>query len=287
MTIVGKILVFINLIFSLLVGVLVIVSYTARTHWADEYKKLSNRYQVALASNQAYEAEAKNVAVQADKQTDAIKTQLTKLQGDLEAQITVGKGLAEELQKQKRKNDQSDAVKTSSLRETELRQQDVEKLKDTLKKETDENTRLVKTSNELRDRAVSAEIQRKAVQDTNNRLEAQLQEMAREMARLKVNTSGTATARTGKNPPPENVEGLVKNADPGGLVTISIGSDAGLAKGNTMEVYRLSTIATQSKYLGTIRILEVTAHEAVAQPVGRLTAPLQKGDRVASRILGG
>ena len=65
---------------------------------------------------------------------------------------------------------------------------------------------------------------------------------------------------------------------------ISIGSDAGLTRNQTLEVFRLSPLP---KYLGTIRILEVSPNEAVAQPTGRPSAPLQAGDRVASRILGG
>jgi hypothetical protein len=85
-----------------------------------------------------------------------------------------------------------------------------------------------------------------------------------------------------KNPPANPLEGTIMNTDPSGLVTISIGSDAGLAKGHTLEVYRLAP----SKYLGTIRILEVKPKEAVGQPMGRMTAPLQKGDRVVNRIVG-
>ncbi len=90
-----------------------------------------------------------------------------------------------------------------------------------------------------------------------------------------------------KNPPAENVEGLVKNTDASGLLTITIGSDAGLTKGHTLELFRLNPEApSQSKYLGTIRILEVEAHQSVAQPVGRLSTPPHRGDRVASRLLG-
>jgi hypothetical protein len=86
-----------------------------------------------------------------------------------------------------------------------------------------------------------------------------------------------------KNPPAENVEGAVTKVDAKtGLVTVSVGSDAGIVKGNTLEVYRLNP----AKYLGTIRVLQVTPHEAVAQPVNRLLAPIQQGDKVASRILG-
>ncbi len=86
-----------------------------------------------------------------------------------------------------------------------------------------------------------------------------------------------------KNPPAGDVEGVVKSVEEkGGLVTVSLGSDAGVAKGNTLEVFRLNP----AKYLGTLRVVQVTAHEAVAQPVGRPVAPIQAGDRVASRILG-
>jgi hypothetical protein len=92
---------------------------------------------------------------------------------------------------------------------------------------------------------------------------------------------------SGKNPPAENVEGVVNSIDDSGLLTISIGSDAGLAKGHTLELFRISSSApSKSKYLGTIRILEAKAKESVAQPIGRLASPAQAGDRVASRILG-
>jgi hypothetical protein len=88
-----------------------------------------------------------------------------------------------------------------------------------------------------------------------------------------------------KNPPPENVEGLVKDVDKSGLVKITIGSDAGLTKSHTLEVFRVKK-DVPPKYLGVVRIVEVTAKEAVGQPVGKLTAPIEVGDSVASRILG-
>ncbi len=88
------------------------------------------------------------------------------------------------------------------------------------------------------------------------------------------------------NPPPENVDGVVKKVDSSGLVVISIGSDAGLTKGHTLELYRLLEHPSKSKYLGTIRILEAKPKEAVAQPVGRMTESPHVGDRVASRIVG-
>ena len=55
-------------------------------------------------------------------------------------------------------------------------------------------------------------------------------------------------------------------------------------KGHTLEVFRLDPIPAKSMYLGTIRILEVRPNEAVGQPIARPRVPIEKGDRVASRI---
>ena len=97
-----------------------------------------------------------------------------------------------------------------------------------------------------------------------------------------------ASRKEGPNPPPENVQGRIRQVGSNGLVLISLGSDAGLAKGNTLEVYRLNTQSPElSKYLGRIKITEVTATGAVAQPIGKPSGPLQVGDQVSSQILGG
>jgi hypothetical protein len=97
-------------------------------------------------------------------------------------------------------------------------------------------------------------------------------------------TSGPVTETVAK-PPPEDVKGRVLDTDPKtGLVTISIGSDAGIAKGQTLEVYR---IRPEPKYLGSIRILDAHHHEAVGRPISpQRNGAIQKGDEVASTILG-
>jgi hypothetical protein len=85
-----------------------------------------------------------------------------------------------------------------------------------------------------------------------------------------------------KNPPADGVEGLVKQVDAtSGLVMISIGSDAGISEGNTLEVYRLKP---QPLYLGTLRIVNVRSNEAVAKPQGRVRGTIQVGDQVSSSI---
>ena len=289
MTAVGKILVFLNLVFSLVVGAFVIMVYMARTNWVHEYKTLQAQNQVLAASADTYKNEAIKAQQDAAGQIAKVSADLKNVQADLQTELALNARLTNDLEKLKQQNTKDNALSSLSMTEVNKRQEDVSKLRDQLKRETDANNALVKKNADLQNEAMSAQIEKRAVQDTNNRLEAQLQQMAKDMARIRASGGSAATARTsGKNPPHEDVEGLVKNTDSSGLMTLTIGSDAGLTKGNTLELFRLNpSMPSQSRYLGTVRILEATATQAVAQPVGRLAAPPQPGDRVASRILGG
>jgi hypothetical protein len=82
------------------------------------------------------------------------------------------------------------------------------------------------------------------------------------------------------NFPAGKVEGKVKSVE-AGLVLIDIGSDAGLEKGQNLEVFRLDP---QARYLGTLRILEVRPKEAVGQPVRKLNDAIKEGDRVSNQV---
>ena len=83
-----------------------------------------------------------------------------------------------------------------------------------------------------------------------------------------------------------DLNGVIEKIDPkdGTLLSISIGSDAGLAKNHTLEVYRLKPAPS---YLGKIRIVNVTPQNAVARRVGTLPADmpaLKVGDKVTSSL---
>ena len=288
MTAVGKILVFLNLVFSLVVGAFVIMMYLARTHWVDEYKKVGDQVKVLAASEQTYRSEAIRAQQDADAKVAKAVADLKKVQADLDEQVTENKQIRQDLDKAKQSSMGDQALSSLSTSEVQKRQADVSQLRDNLKKETETNSALVKKNNELIEQATAATIEKQAALALSKRMEEQVQQMARDMERLRATGGGRTTVvrGNGKNPPPENVEGLVKTTESSGLMTISIGSDAGLAKGQTLEVFRLSSVPSQSKYLGTIRILEATPTQAVAQPVGRMAAPPKAGDRVASRILG-
>jgi len=303
MTVVGKILLWLNLVFSITVGVFVVMVYASGTHWVDAYEKLSRKYQVTQASGVASKAEADQYAKDKKDLNDSLRT-LSKELADKNAEDTARKAvemlkdrgnevaqlegrvtaLSDQLDAARAKVRQYETDTTEFQVDNNRHKADTDNLRKIVKAETDKNIQLTRDMNEMRDRAVAAEIQARAFKDMNSRLETQLQDMARDMTRIKANQGAVAGgANRGLNPPPDNVEGLVRRAE-GNLVTITIGSDAGLLRGHTLEVFRYGQ---NPRYIGRIRIVEVTPTQAVGQATGRMTAPMAVGDRVASRILGG
>jgi hypothetical protein len=86
-----------------------------------------------------------------------------------------------------------------------------------------------------------------------------------------------------RNPPPEDIRGRVKAvADKDGLVTINLGSDSGLARDQTLEVYRLKP---RPQYLGLVRIVDVRPSEAIGKLIAPRRTDVRVGDEVASSIL--
>jgi hypothetical protein len=100
-----------------------------------------------------------------------------------------------------------------------------------------------------------------------------------EFLKSKTETRTTTTSKA----PPANIEGLVKRVE-GALATVSVGSDAGLKKGQTLEVYRLGP---KPLYLGRLRIVDVTATQAVGELVGKAKEAIKAGDQVSSAPAGG
>jgi len=85
------------------------------------------------------------------------------------------------------------------------------------------------------------------------------------------------------NVPPENVkptlDGLVLAANKDGLVEISLGSDDGLERGHTLEVFR------GSRYLGRIEVFQTQPDKSVAKVLPNFRkGPIEKDDHVATRF---
>jgi len=77
------------------------------------------------------------------------------------------------------------------------------------------------------------------------------------------------------------VTGKVTQAN-SSMVLVSIGSDAGLVKGDVLMLYRMDK--NKPRYLGRVKVIEVNPKTAAAEVVGKLTEPAKSGDEAVSTI---
>jgi len=141
---------------------------------------------------------------------------------------------------------------------------------------------LQKKSADLQARAVAAQNAEQAARARAQALRNQVEALSRKLAKLEA--SGKIRAKEGENPPPDSVKGVVTKVSQDGLVEISVGTDAGVKVGHTLEVYRMKP---KPEYLGTLQVINAGKTRSIArlQKGSPKRSALQKGDEVAGSIM--
>lgn len=289
MNVVGKILVVLNLVFALVTGAFLTIDYATRTNWKRAYDELKRDAEVRDVS-------ARTVFEGAARRDGENK----RLQTSLDAEIQIRKDdnmkfeallagakleLAEEREKAKNADlaaKQAQAAVARLLEESKGLAAAI-KIREKTILEIEENNRNLRAS------AIADQNLAKALQTRNEYLQEQLVKLERKIATLEVGGKGGIADVTSDpnrlNPPTVFVKGQIEKVDgKDGLVEISIGSDQGLKKYNTLEVYRLSP---KAEYLGTLRVVEVYNHKAVGRLIQNTFVTrkaVRMGDQVASSL---
>jgi hypothetical protein len=285
----GKILVVLILVVSLLLGGLLVYDSATSTNWKeDNYQKTGEI--TAARANTAAEQE-KNRKLKA--LLDAVTTERDKLKSDLDDQK---KKYTKDLNDEKdsttaQKNEATKSKATADAAVAEAVRLRKEVALHLAAVEERDKTILAQEGKlkNLLDRAVSAENANNSLKARNTYLLDQLENTTKKLVKMEAGVGGpAATVRSAnaKNPPTVYVRGIVTNIlKDNGLVEVSIGSDQGVNVDNTLEVYRLKP---RPEYLGTIKILDAHHHKAVGRLMkaqGARRSAIVKGDEVASRIL--
>jgi predicted nuclease with TOPRIM domain len=287
MTTLGKILIFLNLVFALLVGILIIQVYATRTSWRAAFDRVNGFLTVSEANVKTLRADIDDIKKKKDDEIKTVQDALAKEKAEVQRQQGLVAQADKQLQAERANHQQQRDNAGVSNAELERRQQETRALTAELNKSNATIAELQKQGKQLQDEKMQAVVNYNSEHDRNVRLLENMRQTSQklELAEKKLQNLGSGvTVAESRNPPPEDVEGIILDTDAKtGLVTISIGSDHGISVGNTLEVFR---IKPEPKYLGTIRIVDVQAHQAV----GRLTAAprygaLAKGDIVASKIM--
>lgn len=282
MTVLGKILVFVNLVFSVVVGGLVVVVFTARTNYAVALQTSENMRKADQEAARAKFSETANIKAELESRLAEVNAARQKAEADLKTVLGNYKNYSEKSAKDFLDRDAADTVKQKAQAELATARAAEEAAN---KRAADANNRiadLTKLNSKFQSDAITAQIGEKTALDNLARLEQRYQEQARAFARLQAGpvTNGTGLALNSKNPPAEKIDGQVTQAG-SDLLKLSVGSDSGLKQGHTMELFRMGL---KPLYLGTVRIVTLEGKAAVAKPIDRLNGTPQVGDMVSSRL---
>ena len=286
MNTIGKILVVLNFLFAVIVGVLLVYDFAARNKWREAYESLVRERQVAEISRGASNKATEKVL------TDYTQGQLSneKLKQD-KADLEVEKKVAEDkynldVAELKLKLQDKDLTLAAAASAKQRLTDEIVGLNKTIK---DREGTIVKNEANIKTFQVSAlnfESLAKARQIQNENLLEQLQEKTRLLAQKEAGVNPDAAIIRNPNepnPPAVYVKGTVEKVD-NDLVQISLGTDQGVNKNNTLDIYRTSPAPM---YLGMIRIVDANHHKSVARfvAIGTQSRPqLKEGDTVASKL---
>jgi hypothetical protein len=284
MTILGKILVILNLVFALVVGGLLVVVYSRSTNWEAAFKKRDEEYKAArVAAAQGAEDATKALADQKSYEAGVKKR--------LEDEEGIRKDLADKLEKANKDIESAKKDLAIAQREVEVVRDDNKRLmsekqlnEDAANLRDEQNAKLLADYNKLNQEATSYKILNESLRQRNIEIAKQLKADEDIIKAQGLAHGGATPGAAAPSYPPANVEGRVTQVDEQhGLLSISVGGDNGIEKDQIMDVWRIES-NNNARYLGTVKILDVRAKEAVARPE-KDRVQLKVGDHVGK--LGG
>ena len=283
----GKILIIGNLVASIVFMAWAMVVYTTHKNWKDEVERtqagpgqqVGLRIQVQDAQRRESELRAQVAGLEQEiqKLTEARVQEVAKLQTEkdnLERQFNEQRKEHETLVAENRRlTAEIEATQnnaTAQLKELEQLRANIVKVQG----EKEQNfARAVKLTDDLH--RTEGEIRL-----LKNRSQQLAADLARAVAVLKAHDLDEHEPVDGVAP---KIDGRVLAVNSEGLVEISLGSDDGIRRGHTLEVFRRG--ASNNKYIGRIEVITTRPDKAVGKMLPEFRKSyIQKEDRVATRL---
>jgi hypothetical protein len=281
MTFVGKILVFVIMVFAVIGLALSSAVFVAHTDWKDKTTKAQGEIQkLKTALN-----EANDKTAAAEKDLDAAKK---KHEADIQQLNGEIANLNEQTKKAEAQATESRNTLGATMRNAQLALEEA----NAKKAETDQ-LRVLKSAVEKQ--ANDYKLRQTELLDRIHELERMLETSKAHEKDLRDRVSGLSSALRERGFPddpalykglgaPPPVEGEVTRVDKGNhIIEISIGSDDGLVPGHELSLFRTTP---RAEYLGRVKITSVDPDQAVAKVVGHTIQgkKILEGDHVSTTL---
>jgi hypothetical protein len=288
MNAVGKILVIFVFVFSMAAAGLMLFVFTTRTDWKKQYDAVEVENVILRNNEKAFSKTIADQKTQNDLALADLRTKLKAREDEASKLRDDIKILAADLESEKLKvaeaiasaKKSEDDAKRLELANKDLLQVIEKRDLEIVKLETENRKEKVIVAQE-RGRAEAAIARVQGQEERINQLEKTLLE--RDLAR----TSLTQVKDPNQpHPPAVSITGrvtYVDGKDPS-IIEVSLGTDHGLNKDNTLDVYRLDP---RPEYLGMVKIMRADPHTSIGKMMrvaGVSPSPVRKGDSVSSDI---
>lgn len=286
MTFVGKLLVIVQLVLSICFMMLAGAVFTRHMTWKDK----ATEYQEQVASRDTEYTSLKAETDKLIKDLEADVARVTNDATDAKAELRLAQDEIENqkilIDTQKTELNTQQALAAISGDEAKIRREEAlsaRRINEQLNTALNDQNQKVR---QLEDELFNKEVDAKSLTDRYNTLLKTMVTYRKVLVANQLDPDPNKYAR--KLAPPPLVMGKVLDTKKSGsgatrqLVEISIGSDDGLIKGNTLYVYRTGE---QNKYLGEIRLELVTADKAVGVVIERAkNGIIEKEDYVTTKL---
>ena len=276
MNLIGKILVLLIVIMSIVFMGLAMTVYSSHENWRDQAQSLNKK----LAESRAQLNQAKDAFDRMESKLsgdlEAIQQQIRKLESERTMLVDRNVGIQAELDQLKQQSRDRIAAVAATQQNN-----------DRLVKEVTEQRQELRDNQQARDKDFGVMLDATEAQDQTqgelNIVRAQNQAITRQVARmsklLRANGVDPGLDPDFLMEPSDGIVSAVRRKGATQLIEVTIGADDGLQAGHTVEVFR------GSKYLGRAEIISTSPDRAIGKLDRRfLRGQIQEGDRVATRL---
>lgn len=277
MNLLGKIFVVLILVMSLVFMAMATTVYMTHTNWRnvvmDPNTGLRKKVNDLQAQNQQLNDQLATVQKEIDAERKARDAVLAALESEKETLKNERDQMVKENANLVQQSQQAVVAMDATQKTLEAMRGEIGTLRQQFRQTQQEKEEQFKQVVELTDKLFQSEGERERLDAKNLQL---LEQVGRQ--KLVLDRHGLNEFEPIDGVPPQ-VDGIVLAINDRGLIEISLGTDDGLRKGHTLEVYR------SNRYLGRIEVLETSPDKSVAKIVPQFRqGNIQKEDRVATRL---
>lgn len=288
MSFVGKMLIVLQVVLSVVFMAFAGAVYTAQTSWKQQHDSLQtqvNQLQTTISDNQASaKRQVDELTMQRDaahQRAEAAEGKLAQLDAQFRNELAKNNRLELELKAQ---TGLADAKSNeASFRDEEAQRQRI--AYQTLRTQLNEMAAQLRSTE---DELFAEKLERQALAERHDNLLAENGDLKKILRLNDLSADSSAYASLQEPPPP--VDGLVvatkkDRTNRTEFVEVSIGSDDGLSMNHELDVYRAGTAGGKTQYLGRIRIVYLTPDRAVGRVIETAkNGIIERGDNVTTKL---